>query len=341
MKNSTLTSYPKLLSTLRRHITQGQKNIERFVNYQKVVTNWQVGQVLCSQIPKGKSRLAHDQHIVPRLANDLDIDERVLYLSMQFYQTYPKLPKPSHLNWSHYRTLISIDDKQERRRLERHIRKNNLSYNKFQQFLREHRKTSTPALQKKDSHKLSTVRRALYLYRIRKVNYIDNQDGSHVIDCGFNINKVLPSDTNQKWQVGYRARSYKKNGEYTFSSTRGKTEDLYTYVAKIQRVIDGDTLVLNIDCGFGIWVDHHVRLLGIDTPEMTSYKGKEAKQFVAKALAQVSFVVVKTHQSDKYGRTLADIFYQPKQADPHIVLREGSFLNQELLDKGLAVPYLK
>ena len=43
---------------------------------------------------------------------------------------------------------------------------------------------------------------------------------------------------------------------------------MYEYNAELDRVVDGDTVDVNIDLGFGIWIrDERVRVMGIDTPE--------------------------------------------------------------------------
>ena len=46
---------------------------------------------------------------------------------------------------------------------------------------------------------------------------------------------------------------------------------MYEYNAELDRVVDGDTVDVNIDLGFGIWIrDERVRVMGIDTPELRS-----------------------------------------------------------------------
>ena len=42
---------------------------------------------------------------------------------------------------------------------------------------------------------------------------------------------------------------------------------MYTYKAKLDRVVDGDTIDANIDLGFDITIHKRIRLAGIDTPE--------------------------------------------------------------------------
>lgn len=95
---------------------------------------------------------------------------------------------------------------------------------------------------------------------------------------------------------------------------------MYTYNAKIIRVVDGDTVVLDIDLGFHTWKrGEHVRLLGIDTPEIRGVsdeekvRGRAAKAFVEDLVEQCAYdcqVVVETKTPrDKYGRYLANIIF--------------------------------
>ena len=54
---------------------------------------------------------------------------------------------------------------------------------------------------------------------------------------------------------------------------------MYEYRANINRVVDGDTVDVDIDLGFGVWMkDERVRLAGIDTPESRT-RDKVEKKF--------------------------------------------------------------
>lgn len=98
------------------------------------------------------------------------------------------------------------------------------------------------------------------------------------------------------------------------------------YGAQVLSVIDGDILWLDIDCGFGVWTKQKVRLRGIDTPELETAAGVQARDFVG----------VTTTKPDKYDRYLADVFYLPGEDDPARVLADGTFLNWALYKAGLA-----
>lgn len=101
---------------------------------------------------------------------------------------------------------------------------------------------------------------------------------------------------------------------------------MFTYNAKVVRVVDGDTIDVEIDLGFDIWHKTRLRLSGIDTPEVSTEFGKVVRQYVKEAL-EGQLVTITTAKPDKYGRYLAEVFIK------------GNSLNQNLLKIGMALPY--
>jgi micrococcal nuclease len=106
----------------------------------------------------------------------------------------------------------------------------------------------------------------------------------------------------------------------------------YVYKAKITNVVDGDTVDAVIDVGFKLTTTLRLRLLGVDTAELTSKdpveraKAQEAKLYLIQELLNKS-VTIRTEKSDVFGRYLAAIDV------------DGRDFNNELLEKGLAVPF--
>ena len=138
-------------------------------------------------------------------------------------------------------------------------------------------------------------------------------------------------------------------------------QQLYTYAAKVVKVVDADTLELDIDVGFKTQMRHKVRLRGINCPERGTKKGEAAKAFVEQALnaeggnpahhtaktgsrpqnpeparPRLSQVVVRTYKSGKFGRYIADVWYSPVETDREAILTNGILLNQELLNHKFA-----
>jgi len=83
---------------------------------------------------------------------------------------------------------------------------------------------------------------------------------------------------------------------------------MYEYNAKVLRVVDGDTVDVEIDHGMHIKSVQRVRLYRVNAPERFTPEGKEATTFV-RAMLEDEWVVVKTYKdrTEKYGRWLADI----------------------------------
>ena len=80
---------------------------------------------------------------------------------------------------------------------------------------------------------------------------------------------------------------------------------MYEYRCEIVRVVDGDTVDINIDLGFGVWLnDERVRLMGVDTPESrTSDKVEKLFGYAAKAFVEAALPVGSMQQlaTKKYG----------------------------------------
>jgi endonuclease YncB( thermonuclease family) len=121
-----------------------------------------------------------------------------------------------------------------------------------------------------------------------------------------------------------------------FIEIRAKTP--FTYFAKLNRVIDGDTLLIEFDVGFFITLKEKVRLIGINALEINTAEGKKAKAFVEKELEDAN-LIVETRKKEKFGRFLAFVYYSKQHEDFEDIIRHGKLLNAELVKAGLAVKY--
>ena len=61
-----------------------------------------------------------------------------------------------------------------------------------------------------------------------------------------------------------------------------KSISLYAYKAKLDRVVDGDTIDAMIDLGFGVWVKKRIRFMGVDTWECRTRNKEEKKRGLGK-----------------------------------------------------------
>jgi micrococcal nuclease len=121
------------------------------------------------------------------------------------------------------------------------------------------------------------------------------------------------------------------------TSNVGTIGAMYRYRAKIIRVIDGDTIDVDLDLGFDVWLrKQRVRLYGIDTPESRTSDAEEkkygtlSKEKLKDFCKADSWVTIETHVGDekgKFGRILANIWL------------EETNINQWLIDNKYAVAY--
>ena len=112
---------------------------------------------------------------------------------------------------------------------------------------------------------------------------------------------------------------------------------MYEYRCKVVKIIDGDTVDIDIDLGFGVWLKkERVRLAGIDTPESRTRDleekkyGLKSKKFLQEQIKKAKSITIKTYKGDetgKFGRILGDVWC------------DGKSINQLMCKVGHAVAY--
>ena len=118
--------------------------------------------------------------------------------------------------------------------------------------------------------------------------------------------------------------------------------DKYIYRAKLDRVVDGDTVDALIDVGFDIWFKKRIRFMGLDTWESRTRDleekklGKLAKERTRQLLEDVSsksgYFRLKSHGLGKYGRVLGELFVMDKDG-------KQWYVNETLIAEGHAYVY--
>lgn len=114
---------------------------------------------------------------------------------------------------------------------------------------------------------------------------------------------------------------------------------MYQYKCRINKVLDGDTVDIDLDLGFNILLaNQRVRMAGIDTPESRTTNKEEkvrgllSKKKLTEKLPAGSWQIIETQKSDsnddKFGRILG-IF----------ILEDGTKVNEWLIQNNYAVPY--
>lgn len=112
---------------------------------------------------------------------------------------------------------------------------------------------------------------------------------------------------------------------------------MYQYkIKRINKVIDGDTIDLDIDVGFHITINQRVRLKGLNTAETRTLnleeknQGLAAKEWLKKELSREGEWVIETIKEDKYGRLLGTLY----------LVGDPVTINEKMLNEGIAKPYM-
>ena len=110
-----------IVSEIRQIIEQSRNNAIRSVNFERVLMYHSIGEKILEEEQGGKARAKYGKQLIKTLANELEpefgsgFSVRILELSRQFYKLFPKTNTLcSQLNWSQYRLLIRLDDKDKR-----------------------------------------------------------------------------------------------------------------------------------------------------------------------------------------------------------------------------------
>ena len=115
-------------------------------------------------------------------------------------------------------------------------------------------------------------------------------------------------------------------------------KNTYEYNVTIAKVVDGDTVDVDIDLGFGmVYKKQRVRMLGIDTPESRTRDlvekkfGKASKKHLKKLLEEAESITLISHDKGKFGRILGEIFVHEDGTKVNV--------NEQMITDHHAVPY--
>ncbi len=104
------------------------------------------------------------------------------------------------------------------------------------------------------------------------------------------------------------------------------TRPAYRYAAKVCRVVDGDTLVLDVDCGFNVWARVTVRVKGWNCAERYTESGIRATAAATALLQAAAIIIVETDKDvQSFARWVATVWI------------DGVELGARLAAQGLAV----
>ena len=326
---------PQTLAELVRCVKRVLITGRREIDVAWLRTYHETGRLINAHLLNRDARAEYGAKVYADLSAATGVSTRTLQECAQVQRCFPIPRNSAQLVWSHFVLLSQVSEPKQREALTTEAERRGWKVTELQQRVRalnaaldievETRAVTDPVgdgAGKVAVARLTSKRGTPGLHLI-----VDRGDGP-AVDLGFKLYRLLAPDQRRRFAKGDIVRLGEERITRAEDATRS---DLFTYPARVRRVVDGDTLVIGLEIAPAIWLEEKLRLRGLDCPEMSTAAGKAAKRFVEGLIATTVDITIVTSKVDKYDRYLADVYLRRKSG-------EEIFLNQALLEHGHAVP---
>ncbi|PNV71310.1 thermonuclease family protein [Leptospira inadai] len=152
------------------------------------------------------------------------------------------------------------------------------------------------------------------------------------MDLGFYNYKELPKTGKYKEGDTFKLNDdIQSKQKPSLAKAEVSLSSIYCYAGEIERVIDGDTILIQISLGYDIITRQRIRLHNVWAAELGTTDGEKALRSLKRRLPMGLPIVIRTRSKDIYGRYVGDVLYLDKKTkNPESILRDGKYLNQEL-----------
>ena len=323
-----LREYSVLKARVHEVLILGRQRIEREFTRMR----YETGLLINEHVRLNEGRAAYGAKALLQLEKDSGVSYSELQRYAQFARAYPivagRRQLEFNLSWDAYRKLMTVPSEELRHKMILEAEQNAWPFEKIEARVRY-------AVGKdRDSKKAPRLPFVclgpFFTYPIIRLENIQAPQGELLLDLGFKHRLEKTLFPRAKFREGLIVTASEDSLSIT-EAANANDQSLYTYKARVEEALDGDTFKLDFHLGLGQRQSETVRLNHIDCPELDTPEGKAAKRFVQNELSTCDFITVKSIKTrkEKWGRYLVDVFFE----------RKGKlvYLNQLLLDKGHAV----
>lgn len=329
-------NYRNLIKEIRDIVDDAMSNMQADSNLTTTHSYWEIGKRLVVNEQQGENRAAYGQEVLGQLSEELNkrygrgFGIANLRYMRQFYQVYKKPEIDANLRWSHYRLLVQVENKKQRRKFEKQITKAGWSKRELAEQIR---------LLKGDE----TIEATGYLQRptgrtgllqVRRI--VENEKELSFLDLGFGYWVDARPEEVEGLENKLIVELSQDRNNSRVAVYSGSSRDRYLYRATLEHVVDGDTIVVYIDLGLGARSRQILRLRGVNARSLTEPEGVKARLGLEQMMNSVDVFFIKTRKRDKYARYVADVVLPRKAQSEVDALQKGLYVNQELIDLGLA-----
>lgn len=321
-------TYVSLRTEVRRLLREGDEAGAA----KRVARYYGIGEMIDVHIVGKGGKPEYGKEVIQRLADELSVGNQRLYEMLTVRRAY-RISRPGgKLAWAHYVALSAIEDERLREAYEAQATRGSWSRQMLRDRIREGLLEAGDGgpVENWDGSVPPTPRRGVpYTYRVKEAT-----KDSLLLDLGMGAKHRLELEQPSPFEAGDVVKTRRNGG--LMEVAPGERANLYTLKAEVTRVVDGDTLWVQVDFGFSFYQPWKVRFRGVDAPEMGTEEGKRAKAWVEERLRKYPFVILTTTKVGMYGRYIADVFYGNGKSAV-TVARRGEYLNGEMVTEGVAV----
>ncbi len=322
-KAPAITPYHALMRTIGQLFEHGREESRRTGNHAQTLACWDIGAKIIKAELNENGRAEYGDALIQKLSADLSkqygrgFSERNLSYMITLAREYERNKLNTGLSYSQYCTLFAIPEPGLRRELERRAIREQLSYERLRRLIRVERGRM------KDRSRPNGI---LNTFRIT-TRTMHNGKKEQYLDLGFGVYAEVPDKVPGKEHTIYTLET--SGSRTTLSPAR--PGDLWLYKARIERIVDADTLIALIELPYGQHIRARLRLAGVEVPERGTAEEAKTTVLLSNKLKQTKGILIKTRGMDRYGRYVADVLYSEITNDPRRILKGGKHLNAELI----------
>ncbi|MBN2526454.1 MAG: hypothetical protein JXR76_08670 [Deltaproteobacteria bacterium] len=331
MKDDRIDKVSELLFSDIDTLLGGEGAGAKSVEQTRLLQSWQVGKIISRVEKTQKLSTSETARVMERVSKMLGqkygrrFGRRNIFYMRKFAGYYPKPKGNEALCWSHYRSLLSVDDEARRTSLENRAVAEKMSVRALNSVV-----TETVGFESASEERLARVleidERRLHMYEV-----VQSETGELQLDAGFGVCLRVPSKSLHLMQPGDIAACMARQGRYL--NFKGGEGFRFAYLAFVRKVMDGGTVLLEVALGLEAHAFIRFRLRGVKVMKAGTEMGDAAMRFVAERLTPGKQVLIHSYCAETWGEYSADVFYSP--SGQCSAPDEGEYLNRELLESGL------
>jgi endonuclease YncB( thermonuclease family) len=293
-------TYTGLRREVKNTLFKGRAALEAL----KVKVYWDTGDLLNAHLIDLGEDGQHGKRVIERLSNDLEIEATLLYRVLRFRRYFPTFATGQKLTWSHYRELLGVADPEKRTRLHEEALRKKWTVPALAHEVQKFKPKVRLVPKNRKGFLTEPPQGSGHVYRVRL--HTDHLGGVwKALDLGFHVYTLIGSELLKGYSEGALVRW--NDHQKQLEPETGK-ENFYFYDGKVEKVVDGDTLRLHVDLGFGCATRQYLRLRGINTPKVETAAGRQARDFVKKALGSHVTIQFSTKKRGPYDRYISDVW---------------------------------